>query len=185
MRTFKYILVGLVAVAFLIGGVTMFTPLGSDEASGKSSKSEKSRKSRNKGQPISVEVSPKKPFQIFIRGQGPAREIELEFATVPPGKRLVMQHVSLTGTTKNDPVNLNVACRIRTGETGLLGDPELHLLVTTNRNKGLTAFDGHIAGGPITFYGEPGDVVIASCSSVPALTGQLEMNSGVTFSRSR
>ena len=46
MRTFKYILVGLVAVAFLIGGVAMFTPLGSDEASGKSYKSKKSEKSR-------------------------------------------------------------------------------------------------------------------------------------------
>jgi hypothetical protein len=119
----------------------------------------------SKSKPAPVEVSPKEPFQVKKSVFNPESKIELEFATVPQGKRLVMQYVSLKATTLNASLEILVACRIETGP-GEITDPTLDLVVTSKRLFDITALDSHIAGGPISLYGEPGDVVVASCNAL-------------------
>jgi hypothetical protein len=131
----------------------------------------------DKGHPASVEVSPQEPFQVKISDFTAKSKIELEFATVPQGKRLVMQYVSLQATTLNDSNEILVACRIETGPGGIT-DPKLDLVVTSKRQFEFTGLDSHLAGGPITLYGEPGDVVVASCNALSQQQYKLQTLSG-------
>ena len=131
----------------------------------------------SKSKPAPVEVSPKEPFQVKISVFIADRLIDLEFATVPQGKRLVMQYVSLQATTLNASFEIPVACRIETGP-GEFTDPKLDLVVTSKRLFGFTGLDSHLAGGPITLYGEPGDVVVASCNALSQQENKLQTLSG-------
>ncbi len=105
------------------------------------------------------------PFQIQRGSLTPENTIEVELVEVPRGKRLVMQYVSLNATSLAQDV-VNVDCRlvVERANPGVGRDPTLAFVVTTDRNP--TAFDGHLAGGPITLYAEAGDRVVASCNVV-------------------
>ncbi len=105
------------------------------------------------------------PFQIQRGNLTPGDFVEVGLVEVPLGKRLVMQYVSLNATSlAEDVVNVNCRLEVERANPGVGRDPTLDLVVTTDRND--TAFDGHLAGGPITLYGEAGDRVVASCNVV-------------------
>lgn len=105
------------------------------------------------------------PFQIERGNLTPDELVEVELVEVPQGKFLVMQYASLNATSLAQEV-ANVNCRlvVERANPGVGRDPTLEFVVTTERNT--TAFDGHLAGGPITLYGEAGDRVVASCNVV-------------------
>ena len=109
------------------------------------------------------------PFQI-TRGSfeaGPL--IGLELVEVPRHKLLTMQQVSINATTlAEDVVDLTCWLEVERANPGDGRDPNLDFVVTPQRGLGVTAFDGHLAGGPITLYAEAGDRVIASCNALGA-----------------
>jgi hypothetical protein len=113
--------------------------------------------------------------QVEVRSFISDQRIDLELFEVPHNKRLVMQYLSLNGTTIAGS-SLNVNCRITVQkfEGDFTTDTSLTLPVISNRNVGFTSFDGHLASGPITMYAGPQDTVVASCN---ALGFGNEMNS--------
>lgn len=110
--------------------------------------------------PIKVKVIPPEPFQetALTQDEGAAT---IEFIDeVPAGKRLVMQHVSLSGIVPS-PESATVTCRLTVddGETPSFQLVTLRLRVTTDRG----ATDDYVAEGPITLYADAGDAVRATC----------------------
>jgi hypothetical protein len=105
--------------------------------------------------------------QVEVKSIIPAQKIDLDLFEVPHNKRLIMQYVSLTGTTLADPP-INVNCRITVHKFGgdFTTNTSITLPVISDRNVGVTTFDGHLASEPITMYAGPQDTVVASCNAL-------------------
>ena len=113
-----------------------------------------------KKEPIAVEVSPRKPFQVFGVAGGTDGPAIVEFVDkVPDGYRLVMQHVSLKSLIAFG--GTSVSCNLRV-DTGRLGFAEVSLSLIVIKQEGAVA--DYVAQGPITLYAEEGDTVRARCS---------------------
>jgi hypothetical protein len=163
---------GRLAIALLLILAIPFLMGAHGESKSKSSK--KSKPVYITDQPISVvDVSPRQPFQKQEIASGSDAAFVEFIDEVPVGVRLVMQHVSLSGSLYTEIPTDATYSECSLFVNGLV-ETRLKLDVAVERRGD----DEYIAEGPITFYADAGDSVRARCRGFDA---NFDPTSGITL----